>query len=132
MSAVTILTSGLQDDVGAGAAVDVSAFSTLRLDWSALVNIGRLAQGSLRLFIETGPSASGPWRIVYEQQLNQSGWNPKLRAVLSGFDSYVRARWAGSFPRINNEQGDPRYSIAPEKFFTIGLAGDGKPDPIVP
>ncbi|HKY37214.1 MAG TPA: hypothetical protein VJN18_14825 [Polyangiaceae bacterium] len=120
MSAVTILTSALQDDSGAGAAVDVSTFSTLRLNWSALADVGRLGMGYLRLFIETGPSASGPWRIVYERQLNSGGWDPAPRAVLSGFDSFVRARWDGKMPRVNNEQST--------KFFTIALTGDGQPN----
>jgi hypothetical protein len=120
MSAVTILSSALQDDTGAGSAVDVSAFSTLRLNWSALADIGRLAYGHLRLFIETGPSASGPWRTVYDRQLNQGNWEPSPRVVLSGFDTFVRARWEGKMPRINNEQTT--------KFFTIALAGDGQPN----
>ncbi len=120
MSAVSILTSALQDDSGAGAAVDVSAFSTLRLNWSLLADVGRLGQGYLRLFIETRADASQPWRVIYERQMDANGFDLKPRAVLSGFDAFVRARWVGKMPRLPNEEST--------KFFTIGLTGDGKPD----
>lgn len=121
MSAITILASALQDDVGAGAAVDVSAFSTLRLNWATSADLGRMGPTMfLRLFIETRAQASEPWRVIYERQLDANTWDLRPRAVLSGFDTFVRARWVGNFPRINNEQTT--------KFFTIGLAGDGQPD----
>lgn len=126
MSAVTLLTAALQDDSGAGDAVDVSALSTLRLDWSTLADMGRLRHGYLRLFVETRSHASVPWRVVYERQLDANSWDTKPRVVLSGFDTYVRARWEGRFPRINNEQA--LNGLAATKFFTIGLAGDGQPD----
>jgi hypothetical protein len=130
MSAVSILASALQDDAGTGAALDVSAFSTLRLNWSVSADIGRMNNmGHLRLFIDTAPSAGGPWHVAYERQLDANGWDPKPRTVLSGFDSFVRARWSGYFPRTTEmERGRPQYNEAATKFFTIGLTGDGQPD----
>lgn len=124
MSAVTILTSALQADSGAGSAVDVTAFSTLRLDWSVLADLGRDPQ--LSLVIESGPSAVGPFRTVYERAMAHQRpgspyeWSHAPRAVLSGFDKFVRARWSGRINRTINEQST--------NFFTIGLTGDGKPD----
>ena len=124
MSEVTILASALQSDTGDGAAVDVSAFSTLRLNFSALADQGR--NPHLLLVIETAPHAvNGPWRVIHERRLSPNvngpyAWDCAPHAVLSGFDNYVRARWAGSIVRTINEENI--------KFFTIGLAGDGKPD----
>ena len=115
MSAVSILTSALQDDAGAGAAVDVTAFSTLRLNWSVATDLGRARY--LRLFIETASVAAGPWRQVHELQLDANGWETRPRLVLSGFDAFVRARWEGGFGRTLNENAT--------KFFTIGLTGEG-------
>jgi|GEM_PF-3842045 len=134
MSAITLLTSALQNDTGAGAAVDVSAYNTLRLNWTALADLGQDRNASLQIFIETAAAASGPWRAIYERQLDANGWEVAPRLVLSGFDSFVRARWAGRFGRTVNEGAYYSYTgpqgpsgspqIAATKKFTIGLAGE--------
>lgn len=118
MSAVSVLASALQSDSGAGAAVDVSAFCTLRLNWSVLTDVTRAR--FLRLFIETRSDSSQPWREIFREQLDANGWDLRPRVTLSGFDNFVRARWEGEFARSsNNEQTT--------KFFTIGLTGEGTP-----
>lgn len=123
MSAVTILTSALQGDSGTGDAVDVSAYNTLRLSWSALFDTYGLRDPNcyLRLVIETAQVAGGPWREIYRRQLDSSNYETTPRVVLSGFDSFVRARWEGQFPR----SGEQQRTAPVTKVFTIGLAGEG-------
>jgi hypothetical protein len=124
MSATTILTSALQDDSDAGTAVDVTAFSTLRLDWSVVADLGRVKQ--IDLFIETGPTDAGPWHTISERRMLPShitgpyAWEANPRATLGGFDAFVRARWEGFVSRVHGEEST--------NFFTIGLSGDGQPD----
>jgi hypothetical protein len=124
MSAVTILSSALRADEGTGSAVDVTAFSTLRLNWSVGVDVGRSPE--ITLIVETAPHATlGPWRVVSEirmahHQVGPYAWNGKPPVTLAGFDAFVRARWSGRIPRINNEQST--------NFFTLALTGDGQPN----
>jgi len=120
MSAITILTSAAQNDSGTGAAVDVTAYNTLRLNWAAVADLGMQATASLRLFIDTAPSASGPWTTIYERQLDANGWELSPRVTLSGFDSFVRARWDGKFPRSGEQQRTSPIT----KVFTVGLTGE--------
>lgn len=126
MSAVTILTSAAQPDSGNGSAVSVAAYSTLRLDWTVSADLGR--EPGLELFIDTAPTAAGPWRQIAEKKMDARHpasspyfWEGKPRVVLSGFDAYVRARWTG---RANNNtaNGDTAMKL------TLALTGDGKPD----
>jgi hypothetical protein len=134
MAAVTILASALQNDSGTGAPVDVSAYSTLRLNWTALVDLGQYTTTYLRLIIETAATAAGPWREIYRRQQDaNTGWDCAPRMVLVGFDALIRARWEGSYPRTLNEgayyssvgpQGPGAPTIPAVKKFTVGLAGE--------
>ncbi len=119
MSSVTILASAAQDDAGTGAAVDVSAFSTLRLNWQVDTDHGR--HPHIALAIDSAPTADGPWTEVSRLSMDGSPqrWVHRPRVVLAGFDSFVRARWKGRIDRLANDTA---------KAFTIGLVGDGKPD----
>lgn len=127
MSAVEILAYAAADDTGDGSAVDVSAFSTLRLDWHVVADLSR--NPDITLTIETGPTASGPWTEIYRRQMVQSHqisgdpyrWEALPRVTLAGFDSYVRPRWrckADTYFGAGNRAAS----------LSIGLSGDGQPD----
>jgi hypothetical protein len=123
MSAVEILAEALVADEGAGEAVDVSEHAILRLDWLALADIGRDPQ--VTLWIETAPTSAGPWSEVSRIQMAAFGWNTKPRVVLGTFDNFIRARWSGRIARVSKETAAGGTHV---DFFTLGLAGDGKPD----
>lgn len=120
MSAVTILTYAAQAATGSGAAVDVSAFSTLRLDMQLAADLGTSPE--LMLTIEDAPAATGPWRTVETRRFVATavgepfGWSGRGRFLLAGFDSFIRVSWTGSA----QGPGVPA--------FLIGLTGDGQPD----
>jgi hypothetical protein len=136
MSAVTILANASQARSGQSDALDVSAFSTLRLNLQLTGDHGR--HPHIRTFIETAAAAAGPWRVIDERR-----WSRVLpgteRITLAGFDSFVRLRWAGGCEGegITKSYGAPYgpgggtligESGAINPQFIIGLTGDGKPD----
>jgi hypothetical protein len=136
MSAVTILTNASQTRSGQSDALDVSAFSTLRLDLRLTANHG--LKPRITTYVETAPAASGPWRVIDER--HYSGVFPgKERITLAGFDSFVRLRWDGGCESesLTKSYGPP-YSAnggtlvgtrgAIDPGFVIGLSGDGRPD----
>lgn len=130
MSEVTILTSGPQARSGASEAFDASGFSTLRLDLKVSANHG--VSPWVKLFVETAPAATGPWKTLVEKHYSSAqgnAWPSRERVVLAGFDAFVRLRWEGG------RLGEPKYGgpaqEAPDLIdpqFVIGLTGDGQPD----
>lgn len=121
MSAVTILTYGAKSDSGTGSAVDVSGFSTLRLNAKLVANFGKEPQ--LRLAIDTGPTSEGPWTEIEDRGFQARAWpaNSVCRFVLAGFDNYVRARWSGHATANVAWQNTSAE-------LSIGIDGDGQPD----
>jgi hypothetical protein len=116
MSAIEILASAAQADADASDGVDVSAFSTLRLDWSVTANQG--ANPQIDLHVDHAPTADGPWTELWHHRMTADGqWQTAPRTVLGGFDAFVRARWSGHGRNANGAAA-----------FTISLTGDGKPD----
>lgn len=137
MSSITILTNGPQARSGQSDALDVSSFSTLRLDLRLTANHG--VQPYITTYIESGPTASGPWTVIDENSYKVGSFPGKARITLAGFDNFVRLRWAGgcSGDTPNRSYGPPygpgggtliseTYTFNPE--FVIGLNGDAKPD----
>ena len=122
MSAITLLTYGAQAKSGASDAVDVSAFSTLRLDATKLADLGQ--RPWLKLYIETRAAATAPWRVIWERYytLNDADLVGKQRIVLSGFDNFVRVRWEAK-RQYSQDDNDP-ISIG----LHLGVTGDGQPD----
>jgi hypothetical protein len=119
VSAVTILAAASQADSGASAALDVSAFSTLRLNWAARADLGRDPQ--VTLSVDTAPGSGGPWREISSIEMGAREWQTAPRVTLGGFDAFVRARWSGH-PRAPTPRTDVTCSLV------LGLAGDGKPE----
>lgn len=131
MSAIAIVTGGVKAPSGTGGAVDVSAKHTLRLIWRVLTTRG--LEPYIRLFVDTAPTANGPWTVMHEKYIKSNepsysaaAWNNgEVRVQLAGHDSFVRGRWAGAAggavdPVAGDPVGDPE--------FNIELAGDAKPD----
>ncbi|HKO46630.1 MAG TPA: hypothetical protein VJV79_02850 [Polyangiaceae bacterium] len=130
MSAVTIVSAGAKSGVATASAVDVSSFSTLRLNAAVLANLGK--QPYIDLYLEQAPASTGPWRALWSKRMetgsppgNDNAWTSAVRIVLSGFDSYVRARWSAvataNIGRFNGELDN-----SPE--LNLAITGDGKPD----
>jgi len=130
MSAVTILAAGAKANSGTGASVDVSAFSTLRLDFVISADCGK--GPDLEIFLEQGPSATGPWRPLWQKRQNTAtppgnvnSWVGAERVSISGFDRYMRARWA-----VTTSTNNGMFGGVPQDSASLNLAitGDGKPD----
>jgi len=146
MSAVTILTQGSQARSGSSSALDVTAFSTLRLDLVARADLG--VSPFLRTYVETAPATTGPWRVVDERHMTTGAavgathaWPAGFttRITLGGFDKFVRLRWAGGCegqgstktyapPYTGNGGTLISENLGTDPQFVIGLTGDGKPD----
>lgn len=140
MSAVTIRTVAAADRSGESTPVDVSAFSTLRLDLQASANMG--LDPTLRVEVQHGPTENGPWTVLERKQFfasrvppDENAWPSRpTRIVLSGFDRYVRLQWWGGKSgeaRSAYSAGNPNAPVAAELTdigLVLGLAGDGQPD----
>src|SRR5262245_53671315 len=107
MSAVEILATGAHADAipaespwptfsrasnGVSTPVDTSAHAVLRLDLTLTANLG--ASPDVRLFIEHGPAAEGPWSVLVEKHFTRDSWGQSRRVVLASFDAFMRLRWA--------------------------------------
>lgn len=90
MAAITIMPPTLSDS-GVSAALDIGTATSLRLDW--LYNCGSPSQlHFFILFIESAPSAGGPWTwIKHSPQLNSTSGTYRMSA--GGADQFIRARW---------------------------------------
>jgi hypothetical protein len=116
VSATILLESGAQPDVGAGPAVDVSAYAVLRLTWHAVADLGRDPQ--IDVAIDVAPSDAGPWRQAWGHSMTGRDWQTSLRAVIGDADRFARARWAGHArgPVAHDDRG---------MHLTLGLTADG-------
>lgn len=99
MAAVTLLTFGTQSDSGSSTPLDVSAAALLRLDVQLLEAGG---DPTIDVFIETAKLSTGPWQEVWSGKYDKRNpptspyaWpsDGKARAVVTGPDAFVRARW---------------------------------------
>jgi hypothetical protein len=126
LSVVTIKTTAAASDTGESAGFDASAFSSARLDWYVVGDLGRNVEIRLQLF--DAPTANGPWREIWSRNMQASNantndsqcWTTTPRASLSGFDSFLKCAWSGR-ARQNVAFGDTTAR------FTIGLAGTALP-----
>jgi hypothetical protein len=134
VSAVTILAAGAKANASTSTPVDVSAFSTLRLNAAVLANLGKGPY--IDIFIETASASTGqPWRVVWHRfqstgtppGANEQAWESATRIVLSGFDSFLRVRWVAvatqNFGMLN---GVLDNSVE----LNLAITGDGKPDAV--
>ena len=133
MASVTVLTPAAQARTGTSSALDVSAYSTLRLDLTARADQGLSPRCTF--VIETGLASTGPWRELHRRNFNNpphpEAWpatGPE-RVVLSAFDNFVRCRWEAA------RQGETPYGPAnpseaislPSMSLFLGLAGTALP-----
>jgi hypothetical protein len=126
MAAITLLTAGPQERSGASTPVDVSAYSTLRLNVRVAANRGHISNPTVRLYIESGPSSSGPWSTVWEQVYNSHEWPNDKRVVLGALDAFARVRWVArgaseAVKTYGNPSEDPGL---PDLGLVFGIAGD--------
>jgi len=123
MSAVEILAVGSQARTGTSEALDVSGFSTLRLDLTASANFG--LSPWLRAYIETARVAAGPWRTIDARHYTTGSWPAAGvdRITLGGFDALVRLRWESA-----REAEQPSSADKEDIALVLGLDGDGQPD----
>jgi hypothetical protein len=126
MSAIEILSAGPQDPTGASSAVDVAGHAQLRLALAVGADLGTLPQ--VDVFVETAPTATGPWREA--EHFTFHGGQPPMspyawptpgvrRFTLGDVDSFVRCRWS-AVATTNTLDGNPG--------LTLALTGEGVPD----
>jgi hypothetical protein len=131
LAAVTLLAAGAKANSGTSTPLDVSAYTSLRLDASvqAYPTVSTGGMGAyLQLWLETAALVNGPWSQLYYCRIRQcfaQGQHPEAwpannvqRIVANGFDNFVRARWFGAPDTESN--GVPTSSTA---GFQLGVAG---------
>lgn len=110
---------------GTSTPLDVSAFSTLRLNLAVKADLGRSPR--VNVVIESAPSASGDYTAhrTIDFDAAQPYGTPRawpsantLPIVISGFASFVRVRWSAVATRnIGPADTSPNLSLA--------LSGEG-------
>jgi len=131
MAAVTLLAGGAKANSGVSTPLDVSAYTSLRLDASVQAYPQPAVGGaSLQLWIEHASSATAPaWALLYYVRLRQAltsgpeAWPPNnvQRIVAGGFDSFVRVRWLAA-PECESN-GSPSTSTA---GLQLGVSGQAQ------
>jgi hypothetical protein len=97
LSSVTVLASGAKADSGTGDAVAVAGCAVLKLSATMKANLGKSPQ--LRIMLDTGPAATGPWTEAFAEHYRASAgggntWPASSVASITLTPSnYVRARW---------------------------------------
>jgi hypothetical protein len=127
MAAITILAAGAQGRSGVSAALDVSAYSTLRLDIPLSADMG--LEPYVRMYLEAAPAAGGPWAVVWERYFHYAqSWprNGRERVVVGAPDNFIRVRWEGgrqseSGRAVSNPSEAP---VLPNLGFNFGVTGD--------
>lgn len=122
MAEITLLTYAAQAESGSSAAVDVSAYSTLRLDLElAEASVCNVINPEVDITIETAPKSDGPWRPIVERRKYVSGsstetygWTTRRRFLLSGFDKFARVSW----------DCPGRFATKFPVNLSVGLAGE--------
>jgi len=127
MAAVTLLAAGSQPASGTSTPLDVSAGSTLRLN----VRAEAIDAEYVQIFLETAPSASGPWRVLFEQRWTQSDLPRTERVLPPAFDAFVRARWEAlkRGAKLNATERELRESqgVFNDPKLVLGITGDRIP-----
>jgi hypothetical protein len=126
MSSISLIASGTHGSGFGGdrpcgsVAVDVSAYSTLRLTLDVTsANAAAFTtsnRGHLQVWIETSADGSAGWRPVLDFE-DVVAAVASQRAVLAGFDAFIRVGWKA---RSMDANVDPA--------FVWSLTGDAKPD----
>ncbi len=101
-----------------GAAVDVSAKSTIRLTLPAKPR-SMTCNWFLEVGIQTAPAANGPWRDLETFHLDDA----RDRVVVVGFDAFVRARYVLMNLNLTKAADPNSYGGTPQSL-TFGLAGE--------
>jgi hypothetical protein len=120
VSAVTVLAAGAKADSGTGAAVAVVGCAVLKLSATMTANHGKSTQ--LRVMLDSGPTASGPWTEVFAEHYRAGAggsntWPPTgVASITVQPSNYVRARW------IANHTGPLTAEL------DLAITGVGLPD----
>lgn len=115
MASITLLTYGAQSASGTSTPVDVSAAALLRLDVRATADLGKAPD--LDVWIETGPTSSGPWlelnHIRYgalQPPTSPYAWQDSTRVLIGSADAFCRVRWSARATR-NSPDSNPQLLL---------------------
>lgn len=115
---------------GASTPVDTSSAlgagvpaNTLRQDIAITLDRAACYDLAVDVFIETGPSSTGPWKVLDAWSSDRDGFEDRRRVVVSGLDTFVRLAWAlrGS-PALNAANASSDF--IPKPILSIGSTGE--------